>query len=541
MASSPSASPSSRRNKKSPLSKTCAALSLSALVAVLALAGSSAATSSERSHHHHAAGAEHAVRSGALPMDGALKRALAPGQFASSGFDFVNDKVRGVNLGNWLVLEPWMMDTNTSTVLNAMAKGAPSSNAIVDEWTMGSYIDKEWMANFFTQHFDTWINETDFEQIAAAGLNHVRIPIGHWAFEDCIEQGAPYQALNRFDKLKEGVLLAKKHGIKVWIDLHGTPGSQNGYPGSGHAAPAQWPNTPENYALTQKAFNYLAQEFTKPEYSGTVTAIQPVNEPIGAQQRSVQQLLNQYYPWSWDALAYPNGTDQPASTVMLTTHDAWQGLAYWEKFYNQTQAQRVIMDCHPYFVYSDQEKSSKDTFRLNEVCQYGANINRSMNFYPTVAGEWTIGAPQGDNIPSLRDLPVTDAVTFKSGSPFTAKYMQFLAVNFRAQQQIFEAGSGWLFWNWKHLAYADQSYQTGMKYGWLPSNAQELKQQPFGSLCSGTKFVTSSAFIAGTGSSGSGGTGTGAAGSNFLSAKLPAIAAVVSGSAVAVALSSVLL
>ncbi|KAK0553802.1 hypothetical protein OC845_001092 [Tilletia horrida] len=440
-----------------------------------------------------------------LPMgssiDAIVNQKRASGAFASSGFDYVNDKVRGVNLGNWLVLEPWM-DNNASQVLNANAVNAPGAHSVIDEYTAGTYIDHDFLTQFFTEHFDSWITEDDFRQIAAAGLNHVRIPIGHWAFSDCIEDNLPYLPLNRFDKLKEGVGYAQKYGLKVWIDLHGTPGSQNGYPGSGRAGVAHWPNQDSYYTLTQTAFNHLIAEFTQEKYNGTVTGIQPVNEPVGAYQKNVQTQVNRYYPWSWDALAYPNGLDNAPSNQMLVTHDAWQGLSYWQNWWNQTQAKRVIMDAHPYFVYGPQEMNATDTFRLQEVCQYGIGMSQSQGFYPTVAGEWSIGAPSGDNNVSLRTLPNTDQVIFPYGSgkyPFSQKYMQFLAVNFRTQQEVFEQGSGWMFWNWKHLAFADQSYQTGIKFGWLPSDARGLDNNPFGKLCVNNNFQLASFGAGGSG------------------------------------------
>ncbi|KAL9932787.1 hypothetical protein V8E36_008486 [Tilletia maclaganii] len=459
-----------------------------------------------------------------------VKRATG-GAWASSGFDYATQKVRGVNLGNWLVLEPWM-DNNASQVLNANAVNAPGAHVVIDEYTMGLYVDHDFLTQFFTEHFDSWITESDFEQIAAAGLNHVRIPIGHWAFEDCIENDLPYLPLNRFEKLKDGVTWAQKYGLKVWIDLHGTPGSQNGYPGSGKAGVAHWPKNATYYILTQKAFGYLVDEFTKPIYKGTVTGIQPVNEPVGAYSKLVQALVDNYYPWSWDALTYPNGPNAAPSTQMLVTHDAWQGLAYWQSWFNQTQAQRVIMDAHPYFVYGQQEMNATDTFRLNEVCEYGLKMTQSQGFYPTVAGEWSIGAPQGDNLPALRDLPNTDQVIFPYGSkkfPFTQAYMRFLAINFRAQQEVFEQGSGWMFWNWKHLAFADQSYQNGLKYGWLPANAKQLDEKPFGQLCVNNQFVVSAMGV---------GTATGAAapaGSQVQRFQLVALVAV-AGSAAAMLL-----
>jgi len=55
-------------------------------------------------------------------------------------------------------------------------------------------------------------------QIAAAGLNHVRIPIGYWAVTPL--PGDPY-VQGAYDMLGAALDWARSHGLKVWIDLHG--------------------------------------------------------------------------------------------------------------------------------------------------------------------------------------------------------------------------------------------------------------------------------------------------------------------------------
>jgi aryl-phospho-beta-D-glucosidase BglC (GH1 family) len=57
-------------------------------------------------------------------------------------------------------------------------------------------------------------------------LNHVRVPIGYWAWD--IEDGEPY-IQGQLPYLRNAVDWASKYGLKVLIDLHGAPGSQNGY------------------------------------------------------------------------------------------------------------------------------------------------------------------------------------------------------------------------------------------------------------------------------------------------------------------------
>lgn len=57
-------------------------------------------------------------------------------------------------------------------------------------------------------------------------LNHVRIPIGYWAFE--VGPGEPY-IQGQLQYLQNAVGWAGQYGLKVLVDLHGLPGSQNGY------------------------------------------------------------------------------------------------------------------------------------------------------------------------------------------------------------------------------------------------------------------------------------------------------------------------
>jgi aryl-phospho-beta-D-glucosidase BglC (GH1 family) len=54
----------------------------------------------------------------------------------------------------------------------------------------------------------------------------VRIPIGYWAYE--VGPGEPFIS-GQLDYLRKAVTWAGQCNIKVIVDLHGVPGSQNGY------------------------------------------------------------------------------------------------------------------------------------------------------------------------------------------------------------------------------------------------------------------------------------------------------------------------
>lgn len=122
-------------------------------------------------------------------------------------FDYNNDKVRGVNLGGWFVLEPWITPSIFSVGDN-----------VVDEYTYTQTLGKSQAQTNLQNHWNSWITQDDFTQIAAAGLNHVRIPIGYWAVAPL--DGDPY-VQGQLTVLDQAITWARGAGIKVLLDLHG--------------------------------------------------------------------------------------------------------------------------------------------------------------------------------------------------------------------------------------------------------------------------------------------------------------------------------
>ncbi|XP_076890822.1 putative glucan 1,3-beta-glucosidase A [Bidens hawaiensis] len=76
-------------------------------------------------------------------------------------------------------------------------------------------------------HWSTFIVENDFKFIATSGLNAVRIPVGWWTVSDPTPP-KPYVG-GSLQYLDRAFLWAKKYNLKVILDLHAAPGSQNGF------------------------------------------------------------------------------------------------------------------------------------------------------------------------------------------------------------------------------------------------------------------------------------------------------------------------
>ena len=79
-------------------------------------------------------------------------------------------KVKGVNLGNWLVLEKWMNP--------ALFEGTTAE----DEYWLPRQLSKEVYEARIKIHRSEYITERDFVTIKSWGLDAVRIPVPYFIF-----------------------------------------------------------------------------------------------------------------------------------------------------------------------------------------------------------------------------------------------------------------------------------------------------------------------------------------------------------------------
>lgn len=168
---------------------------------------------------------------------------------------------------------------------------------IVDEYTFSQYQTSDKAKAVLKQHWDTWITESDFAAIAAAGLNHVRIPIGFWAFD---VSGGEFYTQGQLPYLQKAVAWAAKYKIKVLIDLHGVPGSQNGYDNSGRRGSASWHNDPNNIKRSINVIRTIISMFK--DQTQTVPMIAPLNEPAGYLGSNLLDATRQFWYDSWGTI-----------------------------------------------------------------------------------------------------------------------------------------------------------------------------------------------------------------------------------------------
>ncbi len=394
-----------------------------------------------------------------------------------------NRKVRGVSLGGWLVVENFI----TPSIY-----GQTGNPKIIDEWTFGSLQPRNKAVSILQNHLNSFVSEDDFRQMAAAGLNHVRIPIGYWAFE--VSSGEPFLKLNQWDLLKQAAIWAGKYNLKVLVDLHAAPGNQNGFDHGGRRGVNAWAGNATNVQRTLNVLQTMSREFSQAKYANSVTAIELLNEPV-----TDQNVVLDFYKRGYEVVRYPNGRNAAESPLLVVIGDEFMSPA-WSNYWNDKllppQYEAVSVDSHIYTIFDDNSLrlSSKD--RTGYYCSLKPKIAAANKVHYQLLGEWTpafTDCAQGLNGRG-RGARYDGTFTGSKGkinscgpktgdaSGFSDNYKRLLGTMWESQVDSYEAGIGWLMWTWKTepKAAEDWSYQKGLQYGWIP---KDPTKRPNGFKC----------------------------------------------------------
>lgn len=365
----------------------------------------------------------------------------APSQFLNKRFDawdYQNDKIQGVNLGGWFVLEPY--------INYSLFKAAPGT---VDEYHLCKALGKDNCHLELDNHWDTWYTEKDFDDIKDAGVNLLRIPIGYWAWK--LLDDDPY-VQGQIQYLDRALGWAQDRGLKVWIDLHGAPGSQNGFDNSGLRDSWDFQKG-SNQDTTLWVLQQIFWAYGTDKWSDTVIGIQLVNEPLGPVLD--MEALKVFYKAGYKNLR------SIGSLTPVVIHDAfYQDSHYWDDFMNVDDGYwSVVLDHHHYQVFSPSEVGRSIDDHIKAACDWG-RTDKANNKW-NVCGEWSAaltdcapwlnGVGRGarysgdyDNSPKYGSCdPILNLSTWPDD------YKKNVRKYIEAQLDAFELNAGWIFWNWK--------------------------------------------------------------------------------------------
>ncbi|CAL1711948.1 unnamed protein product [Somion occarium] len=402
------------------------------------------------------------------------------------------DRVNGVNLGGLFVLEPFI----------SPALYQPFNGSAMDEWTLSTLLGDQ-LQSTLEEHYQTFITEEDIAQIAGAGLNWIRLPVPFWAIETWSNVGTdattgatvsePFLEKVCWKYILRVLGWARKYGLRVNLDLHSVPGSQNGYNHSGKGGKPNFLNGVMGVANAQRTLDYIrtfAQFISQPEYEHVVPMFGIVNEALV--QVIGQDQITAFYLHAHNMIRDITGIGEGKGPY-IAIHDGFIGISKWAGFLPGSD--RMVLDTHPYFAFDGQPNDEPidipavggDGTTLGgqwprQACSaWGNSVNGSRsNFGVTVAGEFSNAFNDcGLFINGVANGPRSkaDCDVFTDPSKWTD--------NIKAGVKEFALASmdalgDWFFWTWKignSTAGIVQSplwsYQLGLENGWMPTDPRE--------------------------------------------------------------------
>jgi glucan 1,3-beta-glucosidase len=140
----------------------------------------------------------------------------------------------GVNIGGWMVLEPWI----TPSLFYRWLGKTKSEGIAVDSWTFCEQLGPVEGNKVMRAHWDAWLTEEHIQKLAERDVEIVRLPIGDWT----TTAYGPY--IGCMDGAREKITwfldTCAKYNIKVLLDVHALKDSQNGFDNSGKAGDIIW-------------------------------------------------------------------------------------------------------------------------------------------------------------------------------------------------------------------------------------------------------------------------------------------------------------
>ena len=355
------------------------------------------------------------------------------------------DKILGVNLGNWLVLEKWMGSSPLSTA------ASPDDHGLIDEF------DPQELDEALRTHYESYVTADTFAWMAQNGVNLVRIPVPYHLFGTAHHR--PCVAY-----LDRAMDWAAEQDMGVLIDLHTVPMGQNAFDNGGYLGMCAWHKDPARIDFVLGVLEQIARR-----YAGhpALWGLQPLNEPAspevlkrtldGARKRYPERVaaseaipkavLGDFYQRFFAMVRPILGPD-----VALVFHDRFR-LGEWNRFMVGDGYENVWVDTHQYLCFADGDFERYDLEEyLRKVRLVAHEVRRAARYHPVLVGEWCLG----NHASAPRELNEAGACAW---------YRVFAD----AQLGVWDEVGGSCFWSLRVDSpdHADWSFEQCVERGWI--------------------------------------------------------------------------
>lgn len=386
--------------------------------------------------------------------------------------------IKGVNLGNWLVLEKWM-----SPVL---FEGTTAE----DEYYLPTQLSPEVYEARIKIHRSEYITERDFVTIKSMGMESVRIPVPYFIFGD----RKPF--IGCIEELDKAFNWAEKYGLTILIDLHTVPLSQNGFDNGGISGVCKWAQNPDEVEFALSVLERLAKRYGNRK---GLFGIQPLNEPITENMWETMDIQNRYAPADQEMAkgsapitmkflrqfyldAYDRISAYMPKDKYVVIHDGFE-LMEWKDFMQEEKYSNVILDTHQYLMVAEARGCSQTIEGYLKYIreELEPQITEMEKYFPVICGEWCLFNSLACGCDTKGGQSVLNGVEGSRQESFSPeKKKEIYEALAKAQLELWEKGSGYYYWSYKLLTdtvntpgwIGWDSWDLGRCYdfGWFPAD-----------------------------------------------------------------------
>jgi aryl-phospho-beta-D-glucosidase BglC (GH1 family) len=283
----------------------------------------------------------------------------------------------GVNLGGWLVQEPFI-DTDF---------WAEFAGEAVDEWDACVALGPQ-CGPALEQRYSTFITNRDIDKLASAGITLLRIPTHYAAWirvpGSQLHTGDQVQHLDRV-----ATYAIRNYGMHIVVDLHSLPGGVNGVLIGEKEGNYNWFHNETALEYSYKAVDEVVAYIQASESPGSYT-IAPINEPVDNRDLSTfgtpESLSEDGAAW---VVRYINGVLQRAAAVNPRIPVMFQpGFIPVEFWAEQLPAEaNLVFDIHHYY-FAGRPSTPKNIAELINSDAEATPDDKKR--FPIYVGEWAI-------------------------------------------------------------------------------------------------------------------------------------------------------
>ena len=389
--------------------------------------------------------------------------------------------IKGVNLGNWLVLEKWMSP--------ALFEGTTAE----DEYYLPTQLSPEVYEARIKIHRSEYITERDFVTIKRMGMDSVRIPVPYFIFGD----RKPF--IGCIEELDKAFNWAEKYGLTILIDLHTVPLSQNGFDNGGISGVCKWAQNPDEVEFVLGVLERLAKRYG---HRKGLFGIQPLNEPVTENMWETMDVQNRYAPADPELAkgsapitmeflrkfyleAYDRISTYMPKEKYVVLHDGFELMA-WKDFMQEEKYSNVILDTHQYLMVAEARGCSQTIEGYLKYVreELEPQITEMEKYFPVICGEWCLFNSLACGCDTKGGQSVLNGVEgSERESLSTEEKKEIYATLAKAQLKLWDKCSGYFYWSYKLLTdtvntpgwIGWDSWDLGrcVDFGWFPAGKGE--------------------------------------------------------------------